>query len=230
MPDAFLANCIWRERGRDSGTEPCHFFRSLVPSFLIYYLLLPFFFCGNLSFCSSHSVTRSYCVSFRRSFFICPRFLSQLPRSSYRFPTLHASVRVRFPSFHRLHSRSFTISTRYARVLTGQWVSGKHLLRFLLPSYDCYRIRESDVHVNPPSVPTAFLFYFYAFAASRLGYKREKWQPDRNFWFLDALAFLATSFQETLVNFCALCNCRYKSILNFTSNYISSRGCIFTKY
>lgn len=71
VADTFLENCIWRERGRDSGHA------IFFPSQLSY--LSPFFylfFPRSVVLLSLPSVTRSYCISFRLS--SSPRFFLPL--------------------------------------------------------------------------------------------------------------------------------------------------------
>lgn len=72
VADTFLENCIWRERGRDSG----HAIFFFPPSFLIYLHSSIFFSPRSVVLLSLPSVTRSYCISFRLS--SCPRFFLPL--------------------------------------------------------------------------------------------------------------------------------------------------------
>ena len=81
----------------------------------------------------------------------CPRFSRVLPRSSVFIFVLS----------------QFRLDTL---ALTGQWVSGKHLLRFLLPSYTIlatgyWRAGGACTLTSLHRPLSAFLFYFYAFAA-----------------------------------------------------------------
>ena len=108
----------------------------------------------------------------------CPRFSRVLPRSSVFIFVLS----------------QFRLDTL---ALTGQWVSGKHLLRFLLPSYTIlatgyWRAGGACTLTSLHRPLSAFLFYFYAFAApgpspGNSPYKSEKWPGDRHFRFLDSL-------------------------------------------
>lgn len=105
-------------------------------------------------------------------------------------------------SFRPYVPSQFRLEFRY--VLTGQWVSGKHLPLvsssifhhdwYRMPGHACTRTHTFT------SKPGPFLFYFYAFSPPahpyNQEYKSEKWPVDRHFRFHDPRYFARVTFTE----------------------------------